>query len=170
MILRICWGVTVRRHQTRRFQLRYLQFFCASKKSVRAFCIPTQEAANVVTQGLVGLLTAPSEIPRIPRTHVHALEVAHEGLDQVGPVVDLIGGKLFEPCTHGICKVQRKVVNDHGIITRTAQLASQAVVVELETVIFLSRVFGEGGGLPKAWGKRSSVNFSAEHTGAQRLR
>ena len=42
LILRICWGVTVRRHQTRRFQLRYLQFFCASKKSVRAFYIPMQ--------------------------------------------------------------------------------------------------------------------------------
>jgi hypothetical protein len=33
------------------------------------------EATNVVTQGLVGLLTASLEIPRIPRTHVHAFEV-----------------------------------------------------------------------------------------------
>ena len=31
----------------------------------------------------------PSEIPRIARSHVRALEVAHEDLDQVGPVVDV---------------------------------------------------------------------------------
>ena len=41
------------------------------------------EATNEITQGLVGLLTASSEIPRIPRMHVRALEVAHEGPDQV---------------------------------------------------------------------------------------
>ena len=41
------------------------------------------EATNVITQGLVGQLTASSEIPRIPRTHVRALEVAHEGPDPV---------------------------------------------------------------------------------------
>ena len=39
------------------------------------------EVSNVVSQGLVGLLTAPSEIPRVPRTHVCALEVAHKGSD-----------------------------------------------------------------------------------------
>ena len=40
LILRICCGVTVRHHQSRRFQLAI--FFCASKKSVKAFCFPTQ--------------------------------------------------------------------------------------------------------------------------------
>ena len=55
--------------------------------------------------------------------HERALEVAHEGSDQVGPIVDLIGGKMFEPRTHGICKVQRKVADDDGIISRTTQLA-----------------------------------------------
>ena len=63
------------------------------------------EASDVVSQGLVGLLTAPSEVPRISRTHVCALKIAHEGSDQVGPIVDLIGGKMFEPCTCRICKV-----------------------------------------------------------------
>ena len=102
--------------------------------------------------------------------HVRALEVAHEGPDQVRPVMDLIVGKVFEPCARRVCKVQRKVANDHGVITRTAQLASQAVVVEPKCGICLSRVFGEGGGLMKAWGERSSADFPAEHAGAQRLR
>ena len=124
------------------------------------------EAANVVKQGLVRLLTAPSKILRVPRAHVSALEVAHEGPEQVIPVVDLVRGKVFEPCPRRVCKVQRKVADDHGDISRTAQLASQAVVVEPETGICLSRVFGEGGGLSKAWGKWSDANFSDKHAGA----
>ena len=44
-------------------------------------------------------------------------------------------------------------MNDHGVVSRTAQLASQAVVVELEPGVYLSRVLGEGGGLTKAWGE-----------------
>ena len=116
------------------------------------------------------MLTAPSEIPRVSRTHVCALEVGHEGSGQVGPIVDLIGGKMFEPHARRIRKVQRKVANDDGVITHAAQLACQTVVVEPEPGIRLSRVLGEGGGLPKVWGKRSSADFSAEYTGARRLR
>jgi len=85
---------------------------------------------NVITQGLVRLLTTPSEIPRIPMSHVCALEVAHEGPDQVRPVMDLVGGEVFEPCVRGIYKVQSKVTNDNSVITHTAQMASQAAVVE----------------------------------------
>ena len=55
------------------------------------------EASNVVPQGLVGLLVAPSEVLRISRAHIRTLEVAHEGPDQVGSVMDLIDGKMFEP-------------------------------------------------------------------------
>ena len=58
-----------------------------------------------------------------PPLHVRALEVAHEGSDQVGLVVDLIGGKMFDPCARGICEVQRKVANDDDVISRAAQLA-----------------------------------------------
>ena len=103
-------------------------------------------------------------------SHVCALEVAHEGPDQVGPVMDLVGREVFEPCMHGTHKVQRKVVDDHGVVSHTAQLASQAVVVKPGPRICLSRVLGETGGLSKAWGKRSSADFSAKHVGARGLR
>ena len=82
-----------------------------------------REASNVVPQGLVGLLAAPSEVLRISRAHVRTLEVAHEGPDQVGPVVDLIGRKMFEPHARRVRKVRRKVANDDNIISRAAQLA-----------------------------------------------
>ena len=39
------------------------------------------EASHVVTQGLVGLLPTPLEIPGVFGAHVSALEVAHKDLD-----------------------------------------------------------------------------------------
>ena len=110
------------------------------------------EASDVIPQGLVRLLTAPSEIPRVPEMHVCALEVSNESLDQVGPVVDLVGRKMLKPCSGRVCEVQRKVADDNRVVTRAAQLARQAVVVEPEPGVRLSRVLGEGDGLPKAGG------------------
>ena len=49
------------------------------------------EMPDVISQGLVKLLTAPSKIPRVARTHVRALEIAHKGPDQVRPIMDLVG-------------------------------------------------------------------------------
>jgi hypothetical protein len=42
-----------------------------------------RESPDVVPERLSRLLAAASEIPGVPRTHVRALEVAGEGLDQV---------------------------------------------------------------------------------------
>ena len=84
--------------------------------------------------------------------------------------MDLVGGEVLKPRTCGIRKVQRKVANDDGIVSRTAQLARQAVVVESEPGIRLSRVLGEHGRLSITRGKRSGADFPAEHAGARRLR
>jgi len=78
------------------------------------------EASYVVTQGLVGPLLAHSEIPGVPRAHVSTLEVAHEDLDQVIPIVDLVRGEVLEPCPRGVCEVQRKVADNHGVVHRAA--------------------------------------------------
>ena len=122
------------------------------------------EMPDVTPQRLVGLLTTPSEIPGVPRVHICALDVSHESLDQVGPVVDLVGRKMLQPRACRICEMQRKVANDDGIISRTAQLACQAVVVEPEPGIRLSRVFDEGGGLSKAWGGNGAARISRLNT------
>ena len=68
--------------------------------------------------------------------------------------MDLIRGQVLEPHSCGVGKVKRKVKDDHGIIRRTAQLACQAVVVEPDRGIGLTRVLDEGGGLSKAWGEK----------------
>jgi hypothetical protein len=44
--------------------------------------------------------------------HVCALEVRHEGADQVVPVVDLAGRQVFEPSSRRVSEVQRQVADD----------------------------------------------------------
>ena len=78
------------------------------------------EAPYVVAQGFIGLLATPFEVLGVPRVHLHALEVAHEDLDQVGPVVDLIRRQMLEPCSCGVSKVKRKVADDDRILRRAA--------------------------------------------------
>ena len=80
------------------------------------------EMPDVISQGIVRLLKAPSKVPRVARAHVCALEVAHEGPDQVRPVVDLVGREMLKPGTCRVRKVQRKVADDDGIIGCAAQL------------------------------------------------
>jgi hypothetical protein len=44
---------------------------------------------DILSEGLPWLLAAASEIPRVPRAHVRALEVFRESLDQIVPVGDM---------------------------------------------------------------------------------
>jgi hypothetical protein len=46
-----------------------------------------REASYEVLERLAGLLGARTQIPGVPRAHVRALEVPHEGANQVVPVV-----------------------------------------------------------------------------------
>src|SRR6185436_15329466 len=78
------------------------------------------EASHVVTQGLAGLLATPFEVPGVPRAHVRALEIAHEDMDQVGPVVDLIRRQVLEPRSCGVSKMKRKVADDDRVFRRAA--------------------------------------------------
>jgi hypothetical protein len=51
---------------------------------------------NVLSEGLPWLLAAASEIPRVPRAHVRALEVSRESLDQIVLVEDLRRSQMLQ--------------------------------------------------------------------------
>jgi hypothetical protein len=55
------------------------------------------EAPYEVPERLSGLLGACVQIPGVPRAYVRALEVPHEGADQVIPIVDLTGRHVPRP-------------------------------------------------------------------------
>jgi hypothetical protein len=57
---------------------------------------------DVLSEGLPWLLAAASEIPRVPRAHVRALEVSCESLDQIIPVGDLHRRQMLQPGSGGV--------------------------------------------------------------------
>jgi hypothetical protein len=81
------------------------------------------EAPYEVPERLVGLLGACAQVPGVFRAHVRALEVPHEGADQIVPVVDLAGRQVLEsrPCRVG--EMQGEVTDDDLISGGSAQLA-----------------------------------------------
>jgi hypothetical protein len=83
---------------------------------------------DVLSQGLPWLLAAASEIPRVPRAHVLAVEVSSESLDQVVLVGDLRRRQMLQPGSSGIGEEQGEVEDDEVVIVRSTQLAGQPVV------------------------------------------
>jgi hypothetical protein len=83
---------------------------------------------DVLSQGFPWLLAAASEIPRVPRAHVRALEVSSKGFDQVVPVGDLRRRQMLQPDSGGVGEEQGEVVDDEVVIVRSTQLAGQPVV------------------------------------------
>jgi hypothetical protein len=110
-----------------------------------------------------------AQIPGVPKVHVRALEVPHEGVDQVIPVVDLSGRQMLEPRPHRVCEVQRQVADDDLIGGGSAQLARQAVAIEPQTGIRLPCVLVDRHGLAEAWGKLA-MDLPAKHAGPRGLR
>jgi hypothetical protein len=49
------------------------------------------EASNALTESLIRLLAAALEVPGITTADISALEVPHENLHEVGPVMDASG-------------------------------------------------------------------------------
>jgi hypothetical protein len=82
---------------------------------------------NVLSQGFPWLLAAASEIPRVPRAHVRALEVSSESLDQVVPVGDLRRRQVLQPGSGGVGDEQGEVADDEVVVIRSTQLAGQPV-------------------------------------------
>jgi hypothetical protein len=74
---------------------------------------------DVVSQGFSCLLAATSEIPRVPKAHVCALEVSNEGFDQVIPVGDLRRRQMLQPGSGGVGEEQGEVADDEVVIARS---------------------------------------------------
>jgi hypothetical protein len=55
------------------------------------------KAPYEVPERLTKLLGARTQVPGVSRAHIRALEVPHEGADQIIPVVDLAGRQVLEP-------------------------------------------------------------------------
>ena len=99
---------------------------------------------DVLSQGFPWLLAVASEIPRVPRAHVCALEVSSEGFDQVVPVGDLHRRQMLQPGPGGVEEEEREVADDEVVVVRPSQLACQPVVHKPQLRPCLPRVLGDG--------------------------
>jgi hypothetical protein len=98
---------------------------------------------DVLSQGFPWLLAAASQIPRVPRAHVRALEVSSEGFDQVVPVGDLRRRQMLQPGLGGVGEEQGEVADDEIVIVRSTQLAGQPVVRKPQFRPRFPRVLGD---------------------------
>jgi hypothetical protein len=78
-----------------------------------------RKPSDVLSQGFPWLLVAASEIPRVPRAHVRALEVSSEGFDQVVPVGYLRRRQMLQPGSGGVGDEQGEVADDEVVIVRS---------------------------------------------------
>jgi hypothetical protein len=78
-----------------------------------------QKSPDVLPQGFPWLLAAASEIPRVPRAHIRALEVSSEGFDQVVPVGDPRRRQMLQPGSGGVREEQGEVADDEVVIVRS---------------------------------------------------
>jgi hypothetical protein len=108
--------------------------------------------------------------PRSSRAHVRALEVPHEGADQIIPVMNLAGRQVLEPCSRRVGEVQRQVADDILVGGGSAQLTCQAVLVEPYTGVCLPRVLVDRRGLAEALREARRADLPAEHTGSRGFR
>lgn len=88
------------------------------------------ETLDVQAESLSRLLPAVLEIPGIPRACISALEVPHEDLLQVRPVLNPVGQEVFQPCSRRVSQEQREVADDEVVIICTVGSAGEPVILE----------------------------------------
>jgi hypothetical protein len=111
-----------------------------------------------------------AQISRVSRENVRALEVPHDGADQIIPVVDLAGRQVLKPRSHRVGEVQGEVTDDNLVGGGPAQLTCQVVVVEPYSGVRLPIVLVNRRGLAEALGEARRADFPAEHAGPRWLR
>ena len=104
------------------------------------------EPTNVIPQGLVGLLLATLEVPRVPREDVRPLEVSNKDPLEVRPVADAVMREEFEPCSNMFPHVDGEILNDEMVIIHPYGLVGEPKIFEPNTKVCLSGVLGDFGG------------------------
>ena len=94
-----------------------------------------------IPQGLVGLLLAALEVPRVPRADIRPLEVPDEDHLEVHPVADAVMREEFEPCLNMFPHADGEVLNDEVVIIHSASSIGEPKFFETYTGIHLPSIF-----------------------------
>ena len=122
---------------------------------IRKGVAPLQEHADVIPQGLVGLLLAALEVPEVPRADICPLEIPDEDPLELYPVADAVMQEEFEPCSNMFPHADGEVLNDKVVIIHSSGSAGEPEVFEPYTGVRLPSVSGDVGGRSEAlWERR----------------
>jgi hypothetical protein len=88
------------------------------------------EASYVLVESSTRLLLAVAQLPLLTRAHVGALKVDDKDRAQVGPVMDLVPRQVLEPSARGVTEVERQVLDDEKVVSRTPGVACELVILE----------------------------------------
>ena len=110
------------------------------------------EHADVIPQGLAGLLLAALEVPGVTRADIRPLEISNEDPLEIHPVADAVGWKEFEPCSNMLPHAYGEVLDDEVIIIHSSGSTGEPEVLEPYTGVHLPGVPGDvGGRLEALW-------------------
>jgi hypothetical protein len=97
--------------------------------------------SDVVTEGLVWLLSIVLEVLGALKAHVGVLKVPHEDLLQVRPILDGAGREVLQPCSGQVDQEQGEVADDEVVIIRAASLIGKQVVLKPKVGVRFLGVF-----------------------------
>ena len=105
-----------------------------------------REPADVISQGLAGLLLIALEVPGVPRADVRPLEIPDEDPLEVRPVADAVVREEFKPCPNMFPHADGEILNDEKVIIHPFGSAGKPEIFEPNTGVCLPSVFGDVGG------------------------
>ena len=114
-----------------------------------------REPADVIPQGLAGLLLAALEVPGVTRADIRPLEVPNEDPLEVSPVADAVVREEFEPHSNMFPYTNGEVLNDEVVIVHSSSSAGEPKVFEPYSEVRLPSVLGDvGRRLEALWERR----------------
>ena len=120
------------------------------------------EPTDVFPQGLVGLLLTALEVPGIPRTDIHPLEIPDEDPFEIRPVTDAVRWEEFEPCSNMLPHADGEVLNDEVVIIHSSGSTGEPKVFEPYTEVRLPSILGDVGRRSEALWERCSLDALAK--------
>ena len=113
------------------------------------------EPADVIPQGLTGLLLTGLEVPGVPWLDVCPLEIPNEDPLEVRPVTDAIMWEEFKPCPNMFPHTDGEILNDEIVIIHPSGLAGEPKIFKPNIGVCLPGVLGDVGGRSEAlWERR----------------
>jgi hypothetical protein len=88
------------------------------------------ELADVVLQGLTGLLLVALEVPGVSGAHICPVEVPEEDLLELRPTTDAVGRQEFEPCSNMLPNIDGEVLDDEVVIIHPSSSAGESEVFQ----------------------------------------